>query len=120
MRHHGVPEQVVAADEPFWDFLRDGAEPFARRPAGWPTATRSAPAGRALRVVARPGHSTTDTLFVDDRDALAFTGDHLLSRISSNTEISSPDRPGRRPRALAPPLPREPAPHRGMPLAAAC
>src|SRR5439155_1272948 len=30
--------------------------------------------------------------FVDDRAALAFTGDHLLSSISSNTEISSPNR----------------------------
>jgi len=48
--------------------------------------------GRSLRVVARPGHSTTDTLFVDDRDALAFTGDHLLAAISSNTEIRAPER----------------------------
>ena len=56
--------------------------------------------GRDLRVVARPGHSTTDTLFVDDRDGLAFVGDHLLASISSNTEIypaAEPD--GTRPRA---------------------
>ena len=56
--------------------------------------------GRDLRVVARPGHSTTDTLFVDDRDSLAFVGDHLLASISSNTEIypaAEPD--GTRPRA---------------------
>ena len=48
--------------------------------------------GRSLRVVARPGHSTTDTLFVDDADAIAFAGDHLLATISSNTEICPPDR----------------------------
>jgi glyoxylase-like metal-dependent hydrolase (beta-lactamase superfamily II) len=48
--------------------------------------------GRDLRVVARPGHSTTDTLFVDERDAIAFAGDHLLATISSNTEIRAPDR----------------------------
>ena len=43
--------------------------------------------GRDLRVVARPGHSTTDTLFVDDRAGLALVGDHLLAGVSSNTEI---------------------------------
>ena len=91
MRHHGVPEQVVAGDEPFWDFLRGGAEPFRAdiRLADGETIRAG---DRTLRVVTRPGHSTTDTLFVDDRAALAFTGDHLLSSISSNTEISSPDR----------------------------
>src|SRR3954468_3476541 len=91
MRHHGVPEQVVTGDEPFWDFLRGGAEPFVAdvRLADGETIRAG---DRTLRVVTRPGHSTTDTLFVDDRAALAFTGDHLLSRISSNTEVSSPHR----------------------------
>jgi glyoxylase-like metal-dependent hydrolase (beta-lactamase superfamily II) len=91
MRHHGVPEPVVAGDEPFWDFLRHNAEPFEvdRRLRDGDELRAG---GRTLRVVARPGHSTTDTLFVDEREALAFTGDHLLSRISSNTEIASPER----------------------------
>jgi glyoxylase-like metal-dependent hydrolase (beta-lactamase superfamily II) len=91
MRFHGVPEHVIASDEPFWTFLRDGAEPFetdVRLADGDTIAAGS----RTLDVVARPGHSTTDTLFVDRRDALAFTGDHLLSRISSNTEICPPER----------------------------
>jgi glyoxylase-like metal-dependent hydrolase (beta-lactamase superfamily II) len=91
MRHHGVPQEVIAGDEPFWDFLRENAEPF-RVDARLADGDRLHAAGRTLRVVARPGHSTTDTLFVDDRAALAFTGDHLLSRISSNTEIASPER----------------------------
>src|SRR3954454_4510122 len=91
MRHHGVPEHVLAGGEPLWDFLRTNAEAFG---VGTRLADgdRIQAGGRALRVVARPGHSTTDTLFVDDREALAFTGDHLLSRISSNTEIASPER----------------------------
>ena len=56
--------------------------------------------GRDLHVLARPGHSTTDTLFVDDADGIAFVGDHLLARISSNTEIYPADEPdGTRPRA---------------------
>jgi glyoxylase-like metal-dependent hydrolase (beta-lactamase superfamily II) len=91
MRHHGVPEQVVTGDEPFWEFLRDGAEPF-RADARLVEGDTIRAGDRTLRVVTRPGHSTTDTLFVDDRAALAFTGDHLLSSISSNTEISSPER----------------------------
>jgi glyoxylase-like metal-dependent hydrolase (beta-lactamase superfamily II) len=91
MRHHGAPEQVVAGDESFWDFLRESAEAF-RIDTPLADGDRVQAGGRSLRVVARPGHSTTDTLFVDDREALAFTGDHLLSRISSNTEVASPER----------------------------
>jgi glyoxylase-like metal-dependent hydrolase (beta-lactamase superfamily II) len=91
MAHHGVPDQVVADDEGFWDFIRGASEDFRpdRRLAD---GEHIRAGGRSLRVVARPGHSTTDTLFVDDRDALAFGGDHLLSTISSNTEINAPDR----------------------------
>ena len=91
MEFHGVPASVIETDEPFWDFLRTGAEPFAtdvRLADGDVVAA----GGRTLEVVARPGHSTTDTLFVDRRAALALTGDHLLSRISSNTEICPPER----------------------------
>jgi glyoxylase-like metal-dependent hydrolase (beta-lactamase superfamily II) len=91
MHHHGVPEDAVAGDGPFWDFLRESAEPFPVT-SRLEDSDRVQAGDRMLRVVARPGHSTTDTLFVDDRAALAFTGDHLLSRISSNTEIASPER----------------------------
>ncbi len=43
--------------------------------------------GRDLRILARPGHSTTDTLLVDEHSSTAFVGDHLLAGISSNTEV---------------------------------
>jgi glyoxylase-like metal-dependent hydrolase (beta-lactamase superfamily II) len=50
--------------------------------------------------VARPGHSTTDALLVDERERIAFVGDHLLAKISSNTEIYPALEPtGSRPRA---------------------
>jgi glyoxylase-like metal-dependent hydrolase (beta-lactamase superfamily II) len=91
MSHHGVPDQVVADNEPFWDYLRSASEGFVAD-VRLADGDRIQAGGRALRVVARPGHSTTDTLFVSDRDGLAFTGDHLLSRISSNTEIYPADR----------------------------
>ena len=91
MTHHGVPDQVVADSEAFWDFIRATTEDF-RADVRLADGDRVQAGGRSLRVVARPGHSTTDTLFVDDRDAIAFAGDHLLATISSNTEICAPDR----------------------------
>lgn len=91
MVHHGVPDQLVADTEAFWQYIRDTTEDFAAdvRLADGDLVRAG---GRRLRVVARPGHSTTDTLFVDDRDAVAFAGDHLLATISSNTEICPPGR----------------------------
>ena len=91
MAHHGVPEQVVADNEEFWDYIRATTEDF-RVDVALADGDRIRAGGLELRVVARPGHSTTDTLFVDDAGGLAFAGDHLLSRISSNTEINAPDR----------------------------
>jgi glyoxylase-like metal-dependent hydrolase (beta-lactamase superfamily II) len=99
MAHHGVPPAVIAATEGFWDYLRESSERFdadVRLRDG----ERIRAGGRELRVLARPGHSTTDTLFVDDAERVAFVGDHLLASISSNTEIypaAEPD--GTRPRA---------------------
>jgi glyoxylase-like metal-dependent hydrolase (beta-lactamase superfamily II) len=91
MRHHGVPEALVAGTEEFWDYIRATTEDF-RADVRLADGDRVQAGGRSLRVIARPGHSTTDTLFVDDRDATAFAGDHLLATISSNTEICAPDR----------------------------
>jgi glyoxylase-like metal-dependent hydrolase (beta-lactamase superfamily II) len=99
MRHHGAPDEVLAATEGFWAFIRDTSAPYStdHRLSG---GDRIRAGGRDLRVVARPGHSTTDALFVDDADGLAFVGDHLLAGVSSNTEVypaAEPD--GTRPRA---------------------
>jgi glyoxylase-like metal-dependent hydrolase (beta-lactamase superfamily II) len=61
---------------------------------------------RRLRVMHRPGHSPSDTIFLDEERGLLIGGDHLLARISSNPLISRPlegDPPGPgadRPRAL--------------------
>jgi glyoxylase-like metal-dependent hydrolase (beta-lactamase superfamily II) len=99
MRHHGVPDDVIDGNEDFWDFIREASD-------AWRTddvlthgdVVRAG--GRDLKVVARPGHSTTDTLFVDEAERLAFVGDHLLATISSNTEVYPALEPdGTRPRA---------------------
>jgi glyoxylase-like metal-dependent hydrolase (beta-lactamase superfamily II) len=91
MTHHGVPDQTIADSEDFWDYIRETTEAF-EADVRLADGDRVRAGGRDLRVVTRPGHSTTDTLFVDDDDAIAFAGDHLLATISSNTEIRLPDR----------------------------
>ena len=91
MTHHGVPEQIIADDEGFWAYIRSTSEEF-RADVRLVDGDHIQAGGRNLRVVARPGHSTTDALFVDDRDGLAFAGDHLLAAISSNTEIYAAER----------------------------
>ena len=74
--------------------------PLHRRQSCSRTASTIRAGGRDLRVVARPGHSTTDALLVDEREQIAFVGDHLLAKISSNTEIYPALEPtGSRPRA---------------------
>jgi glyoxylase-like metal-dependent hydrolase (beta-lactamase superfamily II) len=99
MRHHGVPERVIADNEEFWDFIRRTSEAY-HADLVLPDGATVHAGGRDLRVVARPGHSTTDALLVDERERIAFVGDHLLGGISSNTEIYPAVEPdGTRPRA---------------------
>jgi glyoxylase-like metal-dependent hydrolase (beta-lactamase superfamily II) len=109
MGRHGIPAEVIAtlrtvsASFRAWGAavevtrpLRDGEELRLR--------------DRTLRVLHRPGHSPSDTVFVDeqsqdDRGAIMFSADHLLANISSNPLIArplnaAPDFTGPRPRAL--------------------
>jgi len=101
MANHGVPDQVIADNEGFWDYISENSESFGtdiRLIEG--DVIRAG--GRDLRVVVRPGHSTTDTLLVDDETGIAFVGDHVLAGISSNTEIyPGPGEARLRPRARA-------------------
>jgi glyoxylase-like metal-dependent hydrolase (beta-lactamase superfamily II) len=99
MRHHGVPESVIESGEGFWDYIRDTSEAY-RTDVVLADRDVIAAGGRDLRIVARPGHSTTDALFVDERSGTAFVGDHLLAGISSNAEIVPVAEPtGSRPQA---------------------
>jgi glyoxylase-like metal-dependent hydrolase (beta-lactamase superfamily II) len=99
MRHHGVPESVIEANEGFWDYIRDTSEAY-RTDVVLSDGDVIAAGGRDLRILARPGHSTTDALLVDEHSATAFVGDHLLAGISSNAEIVPAAEPtGSRPQA---------------------
>lgn len=103
MEIHGVPEETVRVLRQISAaFTRFGASVDITMPLrdGYVIEL-----GRhRLRVEHRPGHSPTDTLFVEDEARLAFVGDHLIGHISSNPTIQrppgGPTDPCRRPPAL--------------------
>jgi glyoxylase-like metal-dependent hydrolase (beta-lactamase superfamily II) len=104
MLRHGVPTDVVTA-------LRAVSASF-RAWGCTVEVTRTLADGeelelrdRTLRVLHRPGHSPSDTVFWDERRALLIAGDHLIGHISSNPLLARPleaegDYDGPRPRAL--------------------
>jgi glyoxylase-like metal-dependent hydrolase (beta-lactamase superfamily II) len=60
---------------------------------------------RTLRVLHRPGHSPSDTVFLDESRALMLAADHLIGHISSNPLLARPldaegEYAGPRPRSL--------------------
>jgi glyoxylase-like metal-dependent hydrolase (beta-lactamase superfamily II) len=104
MRRHGIPADVVSA-------LRAVSASF-RAWGATVQVTRTLTDGeelalrdRTLRVLHRPGHSPTDTVFHDARRKQLITADHLLRHISSNPLLARPlgapeDFDGPRPQAL--------------------
>jgi glyoxylase-like metal-dependent hydrolase (beta-lactamase superfamily II) len=107
MLGHGIPADVVAA-------LRSVSAGFRAWGAAVQT-TRPVSDGeelrlrdRTLRVLHRPGHSPSDTVFLDESRSILLAADHLIKHISSNPLLARPleDDPNgrsssdRRPRAL--------------------
>jgi glyoxylase-like metal-dependent hydrolase (beta-lactamase superfamily II) len=104
MLRHGIPPEIVTA-------LRAVSSGFR----AWGSAvevTRTladggelALAGRTLRVLHRPGHSPSDTVFLDEERGILIAADHLIAHISSNPLLARPldageDYSGPRPQAL--------------------
>jgi glyoxylase-like metal-dependent hydrolase (beta-lactamase superfamily II) len=105
MLRHGVPGELATALRSVGaSFRAFGSSGRVSRPLRHGDELRFA--GRRLQVLHRPGHSPSDTVFLDEDRRLLIGGDHLLARISSNPLISRPlegDPPGPgadRPRAL--------------------
>ena len=100
MLRNGIPEEVtVALQSVSRSFRSWGSHVEVTRPLedGGEVALRD----RRLRVLHRPGHSPSDTLFWDEERRILLAGDHLLSHISSNPLISRPlDGSDRRTQAL--------------------
>jgi glyoxylase-like metal-dependent hydrolase (beta-lactamase superfamily II) len=83
---HGVPPHVLAASEPFWaHIVRNSANFTTTDVLAGGDVVRAGDS--AYRVVERPGHSVTDTLFVDEADGVGLAGDHLLQEITSGAEV---------------------------------
>jgi glyoxylase-like metal-dependent hydrolase (beta-lactamase superfamily II) len=93
MAEHGAPDRVIEASEPFFAYIVTDSRPF-ETDVVLSDGDRIDAGGRTLRTVFRPGHSTTDTLFVDDDSGDAFVGDHLLATITSGAELMPTELPG--------------------------
>jgi len=101
LRLHGAGEEVVATVARASAWSRDGAESVAvDRILGDGECVRAGDG--ELTVALRPGHSTSDTVFVSD-DGWALVGDHLLassgSTVLAHRPLADAD-PARRPRAM--------------------
>ncbi len=104
MLRHGIPTDVITALRSVSASFRSwGAAVEITRPVRHEEELRLR--DRTLRVLHRPGHSPSDTVFVDESRAIMFAADHLLANISSNPLLArpldaGPDFTGPRPRAL--------------------
>jgi glyoxylase-like metal-dependent hydrolase (beta-lactamase superfamily II) len=89
MLRHGIPEEVARALASVSQAFRAwGARADVTRPLrdGGKVELRD----RTLEVHFRPGHSPTDTVFLDPERRILLAADHLLAHISSNPLISRP------------------------------
>ena len=106
MLRHGIPRDVVAVLRAVSRSYRGwgGSTRVSRRLAEGEELTFR---DRTLRVLHRPGHSPSDTVFWDAARRTLIGGDHLLANISSNPLVQRPlggrsgDPGDGRPRALA-------------------
>jgi len=104
MLRHGIPAEVVTALRTVSASFRAwGAAVEITRPLrdGEELKLRD----RTLRVLHRPGHSPSDTVFLDESRSILLAADHLIKHISSNPLLARPlgagaDFTGPRPRAL--------------------
>jgi glyoxylase-like metal-dependent hydrolase (beta-lactamase superfamily II) len=100
MLRHGIPEDVVSALQSVSRAFRAwGARADVTRVLhdGETVELRD----RSFEVFHRPGHSPTDTIFLDPERKLLLAADHLLAHISSNPLITRPrDGSNERPQAL--------------------
>lgn len=89
MARHGVPDDVRLALQTVSALFRGWGAPV--RPDVLLREGEEVPfAGRSLEVHLRPGHSPSDTVFLDRDAGVLLAGDHLLAEVSSNPLIARP------------------------------
>ncbi len=86
MAAHGVPVAVIDSSDEFFARIAADGRPFETDRV-LADGDRVIAGGRTLRVVHRPGHSVSDTLFIDEDSDDAYVGDHLLANITSGVEL---------------------------------
>jgi glyoxylase-like metal-dependent hydrolase (beta-lactamase superfamily II) len=95
MLRHGIPPEIVTALRAVsasfraWGSTVEVTRPLAH---GGELALRD----RTLRVLHRPGHSPSDTVFLDSSRSILLAADHLIKHISSNPLLARPLDPAAR------------------------
>jgi glyoxylase-like metal-dependent hydrolase (beta-lactamase superfamily II) len=104
MLRHGIPAEIVTALRAVSAGFRAwGAAVEVTRPLS--DGSKLELRDRTLRVLHRPGHSPSDTLFHDEQRGILLAADHLIAHISSNPLLARPleaegEYTGSRPQAL--------------------
>jgi glyoxylase-like metal-dependent hydrolase (beta-lactamase superfamily II) len=104
MLRHGIPPEIVTALRAVSAGFRAwGSQVEVTRPLA--DGSELALRDRTLRVLHRPGHSPSDTVFLDESRLILLAADHLIAHISSNPLLARPldagvDYDGPRPQAL--------------------
>ncbi len=89
MLRHGIPREVATALRAVSAGFRAwGAAVEVTRPLGDGEVLRLR--DRSLRVLHRPGHSPSDTIFHDEQRGVLLAADHLIAHISSNPLLARP------------------------------
>ena len=89
MTEHGIPEDMRLALRSVSQSYRSwGAAATVTRPLA--DGSELALRDRVLRVLHRPGHSPSDTIFHDAQRRIVLGADHLIAHISSNPLVSRP------------------------------
>ncbi len=89
MTEHGIPEDMRLALVFVSQSYRNwGAAATVTRPLADGSELRLR--DRTLRVLHRPGHSPSDTIFHDAQRGIVLGADHLIAHISSNPLVSRP------------------------------
>jgi glyoxylase-like metal-dependent hydrolase (beta-lactamase superfamily II) len=103
MLRHGIPPEIVTALRAVsagfraWGSAVEVTHPLAD---GGELRLRE----RTLRILHRPGHSPSDTVFLDESRRILLAADHLIAHISSNPLLARPLGAGAEYRS--PPAPR--------------
>lgn len=89
MLRHGIPADIVTALRAVSASFRAwGSAIEVTRPLADNGELRLR--DRTLRVIHRPGHSPSDTIFLDESSSILLAADHLIKHISSNPLLARP------------------------------